>query len=61
MAIRFYREFAFQYGVLETVSPLVRRIVARNPGPFTGTGTGTYVVGRGRVAVIDPGPARAPR
>jgi glyoxylase-like metal-dependent hydrolase (beta-lactamase superfamily II) len=55
-AIRFYRDFEFQYGVLETVSPLIRRIVAPNLGPFTGTGTGTYVVGRGRVAVIDPGP-----
>ena len=41
---------------LERVSPLVRRIVARNPGPFTYQGTGTYVVGEGRVAVIDPGP-----
>ena len=56
-AIRFYQDFEFEYGVLEPVSPLIRRIVARNPGPFTGTGTGTYVVGRGRVAVIDPGPA----
>jgi glyoxylase-like metal-dependent hydrolase (beta-lactamase superfamily II) len=55
--IRFYRDFDFEYEVLETVSPLVRRIVARNPGSFTGPGTGTYVVGRGRVAVIDPGPA----
>jgi len=55
--IRFYRDFTFEYGVLETVSPLIRRIVARNPGPFTGSGTGTYVVGRGRVALIDPGPA----
>ena len=55
--IRFYRDFQFEYGVLESVSPLIRRIVARNPGPFTGPGTGTYVVGHGRVAVIDPGPA----
>ena len=55
--IRFYRDFQFEYGVLERVSPLIRRIVARNPGPFTGPGTGTYVVGHGRVAVIDPGPA----
>lgn len=38
------------------LSPLVRRIVAPNPGPFTFTGTGTYLVGRGAVAVIDPGP-----
>jgi len=57
--IRFYRDFQFEYGVLESVSPLIRRIVARNPGPFTGPGTGTYVVGHGRVAVIDPGPALA--
>jgi glyoxylase-like metal-dependent hydrolase (beta-lactamase superfamily II) len=55
--IPFYRDFEFQYGVLETVSPLVRRIVARNPGAFTGPGTGTYVIGHGRVAVIDPGPS----
>ncbi len=55
--IRFYTEFDFEYGVLETVSPLVRRIVARNPGSFTGPGTGTYVLGHGRVALIDPGPA----
>ncbi|MBI2816400.1 MAG: MBL fold metallo-hydrolase [Acidobacteria bacterium] len=57
MAIRYYHEFRFQYDVLEDVSALVRRIVAANPGSFTGPGTNTYVVGRGRVAVIDPGPA----
>ena len=50
------RNFTAEYGRLEQVSPLIRRIVARNPGPFTFLGTGTYVVGRGRVAVIDPGP-----
>lgn len=48
-----------RYGRLETVSPLVRRIVARNAGPFTYHGTGTFVVGHGKVAVIDPGPALA--
>lgn len=40
----------------ETLTPLVRRIVAGNSGPFTFTGTCTYIVGRGEVAVIDPGP-----
>lgn len=40
------------------LSPLVRRIVAGNASPFTFTGTCSYVVGRGTVAVIDPGPAR---
>src|SRR5712691_10909743 len=54
--IPFRREFAFEYGRLEPVAPMVRRIVARNPSPFTFRGTGTYVVGEGAVAVIDPGP-----
>jgi glyoxylase-like metal-dependent hydrolase (beta-lactamase superfamily II) len=38
------------------VSPLVRRIIANNPGPITFTGTCSYIVGSGQVAVIDPGP-----
>ncbi len=38
------------------VSPLVRRIVAGNPGPITFTGTCSYIVGNGHVAIIDPGP-----
>ena len=56
MTIPFRRELKFEYGVLEQVTPLIRRIVARNPSAFTADGTGTYVVGRGHVAVIDPGP-----
>lgn len=43
-------------GRLEHLSPLIRRRVAGNRGPFTATGTCTYIVGHGRVAVIDPGP-----
>jgi glyoxylase-like metal-dependent hydrolase (beta-lactamase superfamily II) len=43
-------------GRLESVAPLIRRRVAPNGGPFTATGTCTYVVGQGRVAVLDPGP-----
>ena len=54
--IPFRRDFAFEYGKLESVAPGIRRIVANNPGPFTFRGTGTYVVGEGEVAVIDPGP-----
>jgi len=57
MAINFRRDYPFAYGVAETLSPLIRRVVARNPSPFTFKGTGTYIVGRGSVAVIDPGPA----
>lgn len=44
------------YGRVERLSPLVRRVLARNPSAFTYTGTGTYIVGNGTVAVIDPGP-----
>ena len=54
--IPFVREMRFAYGEAEPVTPLVRRVVARNPSLFTLYGTNTYVVGRGRVAVIDPGP-----
>jgi glyoxylase-like metal-dependent hydrolase (beta-lactamase superfamily II) len=48
-----------QPGHLETLSPLLRRWVLPNPGPFTFTGTCAYVVGKGKVAVVDPGMGRA--
>jgi glyoxylase-like metal-dependent hydrolase (beta-lactamase superfamily II) len=38
------------------LEPLVRRVLCGNPSPFTYTGTQTYIVGRGEVAIIDPGP-----
>ncbi len=41
---------------VEAVHPLVRRVLAPNPSPFTNTGTQTHIVGNGEVAVIDPGP-----
>jgi glyoxylase-like metal-dependent hydrolase (beta-lactamase superfamily II) len=44
-------------GRVTTVAPGFRRIVAPNPGPLTGPGTNTYLVGTGRVLVVDPGPA----
>ena len=58
--IPFVRDFDFAYGRCDRVSPLIRRVIANNPGPFTFTGTGTYIVGYDQpgagVAVIDPGP-----
>ncbi len=57
--IPYVRDIAFEYGRVDQVSPLIRRVIANNPGPFTYTGTGTYIVGRGDVAVIDPGPDMA--
>jgi glyoxylase-like metal-dependent hydrolase (beta-lactamase superfamily II) len=40
------------------LSPLLRRVVAGNKGPFTFTGTCSYIVGQGTVAIVDPGPDR---
>ena len=56
MPIAFNRQFEPQYGQLIRVTPLIRRLVAGNSSPFTAWGTGTYVIGNGEVAVIDPGP-----
>jgi glyoxylase-like metal-dependent hydrolase (beta-lactamase superfamily II) len=47
---------SFEYGGSVEVAPLVRRVIAENPSKFTYLGTGTYIVGKGDVAVIDPGP-----
>ena len=44
------------HGAVEQLDPLVRRVLAPNPSAFTFTGTQTHIVGRGDVAVIDPGP-----
>jgi glyoxylase-like metal-dependent hydrolase (beta-lactamase superfamily II) len=55
--IPFVRELDVTYGAGDRGSPLIRRVVAENPSRFTYLGTGTYLVGQGDVAVIDPGPA----
>ncbi|HYA73325.1 MAG TPA: MBL fold metallo-hydrolase, partial [Roseiarcus sp.] len=44
-------------GILTRLSPLTRRLIAGNASPFTFTGTCSYIVGEGEVAIIDPGPA----
>src|SRR5437588_660483 len=54
--ITFDKSFDLAPGQAQEVVPGVRRIVADNPGPFTFKGTLTYIVGRGKVAIIDPGP-----
>jgi len=51
--IAFRKTLEFEYGFVEQVSPLIRRIVASNPSAFTFHGTGTYIVGHGSVAVVD--------
>ena len=57
VSIPFRRALEFEYGEVAEVAPGIRRVIARNPSPFTLYGTGTYILGRGRVAVVDPGPA----
>jgi glyoxylase-like metal-dependent hydrolase (beta-lactamase superfamily II) len=55
-ALAFDRDFAVAPGEAAWISPLVRRIVAGNASPYTFKGTSTFIVGKGQVAVIDPGP-----
>jgi glyoxylase-like metal-dependent hydrolase (beta-lactamase superfamily II) len=54
--LSFDRDFDIAPGEAVALSPGVRRIVVNNPSAFTFKGTSTFIVGRGRVAVIDPGP-----
>jgi glyoxylase-like metal-dependent hydrolase (beta-lactamase superfamily II) len=54
--VPFNRDFPLQPGVVDDIRPGVRRILCDNPSPFTFTGTVSYIVGRGKVAIIDPGP-----
>ncbi|TCP42870.1 MBL fold metallo-hydrolase [Rhodovulum marinum] len=44
-------------GACDTLRPGLRRVLAPNPSPMTFRGTNSYILGEGRVAVIDPGPA----
>jgi len=54
--IPFDRSFDARPGRVDEIMPGLRRLLADNPSPFTFTGTLSYIVGRGRVAIIDPGP-----
>ena len=52
--IPFNRELDFEYRAVSEVAPLIRRVVAENPSAFTLYGTGTYIIGRGQVALPLP-------
>ena len=56
MAIPYVFEDEIEHGVCKRLTPLIRRVICNNPGPFTYTGTTTFIVGNGVVAIIDPGP-----
>ncbi len=55
-AIPFVEEPLGRHGEAELISPLIRRVVANNPSPYTYHGTCSYIIGHGDLAVIDPGP-----
>lgn len=50
-------DFDPNYGSAVELSPGLRRLTARNPGPFTFRGTNTYLIGTRKTVVVDPGPA----
>src|SRR5271170_4114572 len=54
--IQYNKTFDLAPGQATDVAPGVRAIVANNPGPFTFKGTVSYIIGRGKVAILDPGP-----
>ncbi len=42
--VPFVHKFDFSYGICDQLTPYVQRIIANNPGPFTYTGSGTYII-----------------
>jgi glyoxylase-like metal-dependent hydrolase (beta-lactamase superfamily II) len=54
--IPFDKTLDLKPGQVDAVAPGIRRVMCNNPGPFTFKGTVSYIVGRGKVAIIDPGP-----
>jgi len=54
--IPFDQTFTLPPGQVEEVTSGVRRLLCNNPSPFTFKGTISYIIGRGKVAIIDPGP-----
>jgi glyoxylase-like metal-dependent hydrolase (beta-lactamase superfamily II) len=57
--LKFDQMLSAPYGAEVRLSPLVSRVLAPNPSPFTFKGTGVYLIGADALAVIDPGPAMA--
>ena len=48
--------FAAQTGEPVAVAPGIIRVTAPNAGPFTFTGTNSFLIGTKRLALLDPGP-----
>ncbi len=54
--VPFDKNFDLEPDQVREVAPRVRAILTNNPGPFTFKGTMSYIIGRGKVAIVDPGP-----
>jgi glyoxylase-like metal-dependent hydrolase (beta-lactamase superfamily II) len=54
--IPFDKDFTLAPGMVDEPIPGIRRVLCNNPSPFTFKGTVSYIIGRGKVAIIDPGP-----
>ena len=54
--IPFDKSFDLVPDQAKEVAPRVRAVAANNPSPFTFKGTVSYIIGRGKVAILDPGP-----
>ena len=54
--VPFDKSFDLEPDRVKEVAPLVRAVAANNPSPFTFKGTVSYIIGRGKVAILDPGP-----
>lgn len=56
-ALTHLRDDPWPHGEAEAVAPGIRRVICPNAGPFTFRGTNSWILGQGRVAIVDPGPA----
>lgn len=56
MTMKFVTDSESKPGVIYRPMPYLTRVVAPNAGPFTYTGTGTYLIGETELCIIDPGP-----
>jgi glyoxylase-like metal-dependent hydrolase (beta-lactamase superfamily II) len=54
--VPFNKAFDLKPDQATDIAPLVRAVAANNPSPFTFKGTVSYIIGRGKVAILDPGP-----
>jgi glyoxylase-like metal-dependent hydrolase (beta-lactamase superfamily II) len=55
-ALTFQHDFAPETGTPVAIAPGITRVTAPNAGPYTFTGTNSFLLGHESLAVMDPGP-----